>query len=109
MSLRISKGWTFVVYGLALHSWTAIAQDAPPPIGGEQAVLVAAEAEVTPKPVEFEIGKATDALFAQQRSAPALKPRSIDGEQALRSYARYLKSFEHPIPEAFETGTQSKK
>lgn len=58
-----------------------------------------------------DIGRATEQLFATQRNAPAQHPRFIDGDQASRSYARYLKSFEREIPEAYETGvkTQSDK
>ena len=55
----------------------------------------------------FDIGAATDAIFALQRDAPAVRPRTIDGAQASRSYERYLKSFEHPIPEKFDMGTES--
>jgi len=56
-----------------------------------------------------EIGAATDELFAKQRTSVAVRPRMIDGEQASRSYERYLKSFEYEIPEAFDTGTQTQK
>ncbi|RYF62499.1 MAG: DUF3613 domain-containing protein, partial [Comamonadaceae bacterium] len=31
------------------------------------------------------------------------QPRPIPGEVAGRSYQRYLKSFDHPIPERFGT------
>lgn len=51
-----------------------------------------------------DIGRATQQLFSAQREAAAQQPRFIDGEQASRSYARYLKSFETDIPEFYETG-----
>ena len=54
-----------------------------------------------------DVGAATDALFAKQRASPAVRPRMIDGVQASRSYERYLKSFEYPIPEVFDTGTKT--
>lgn len=50
------------------------------------------------------IGSATEQLLAMQRTQAAQRPRPIDGEQASRSYQRYLKSFETTIPEKFETG-----
>ena len=56
-----------------------------------------------------EIGLSTHQLFALQRSAQGARPRHIDGEQASRSYQRYLKSFETAIPEQFETGMNLKK
>ena len=61
------------------------------------------------RPSRVVIGQETSKLLAMQRSVAAQRARPIDGEQATRSYARYLKSFEHPIPEAFETGTDIKK
>jgi len=60
-------------------------------------------------PHRLEIGQATERLFAMQRSPVNPKPRPIDGDQAARSYERYLKSFEREIPEAFETGMNAKK
>lgn len=52
----------------------------------------------------IDIGAATGQLLAMQRSSQGLRPRPIDGEQAGRSYQRYLKSFETTIPEHYETG-----
>lgn len=51
-----------------------------------------------------EIGLATNTLLDLQRNSEGQHLRYIDGEQASRSYARYLKSFETTIPEQFETG-----
>lgn len=63
------------------------------------------------RPIQFkrasertEIGLATHRLLNAQRSAQSAHPRTIDGEQASRSYARYLKSFETEIPEQYSTG-----
>ena len=50
------------------------------------------------------MGEATQSLLAMQRASKGQYPRPIDGEQASRSYQRYLKSFETKIPERFETG-----
>lgn len=54
-----------------------------------------------------DIGRATQQLLAAQREAPAQHPRFIDGDQASRSYERYLKSFEREIPEFYETGIKT--
>lgn len=55
------------------------------------------------------IGNATERLLAMQTASPGVHPRPIDGEQASRSYQRYLKSFETKIPERFETGMDVKQ
>jgi len=55
------------------------------------------------------VGRATERLLAMQTASPGVHPRPIDGEQASRSYQRYLKSFETKIPERFETGLDVKK
>lgn len=55
------------------------------------------------------IGGATEKLLAMQRDLPAQRPRHIDGEQASRSYQRYLKSFETSIPEKYDTGLDVKQ
>jgi len=57
----------------------------------------------------FAIGSATEGLLAMQRNAIGARPRPIDGEQASRSYQRYLKSFETSIPEHYGTGLDLKK
>ncbi|WP_423458404.1 DUF3613 domain-containing protein [Ottowia sp. VDI28] len=57
----------------------------------------------------IDIGAATGGLFAMQRQSTGVRPRPIDGEQARRSYQRYLKSFETTIPEFFDTGLGVKK
>ncbi|RIX84007.1 DUF3613 domain-containing protein [Acidovorax cavernicola] len=47
------------------------------------------------------VGDATQGLLAWQRSGDVASrvPRPIAGNVASRSYERYIKSFEHPIPE----------
>lgn len=49
----------------------------------------------------LRVGDATEGLLAWQRSGQIASPtpRPIPGVIAHRSYERYLKSFEHPIPE----------
>ncbi|WP_394681668.1 DUF3613 domain-containing protein [uncultured Comamonas sp.] len=55
------------------------------------------------------VGRATERLLAMQVASPGVHPRPIDGEQARRSYQRYLKSFETKIPERFEAGVDVKQ
>jgi hypothetical protein len=55
------------------------------------------------------IGNATERLLTLQAASPGVHPRPIDGEQASRSYLRYLKSFETKIPERFDTGLDVKQ
>lgn len=52
-------------------------------------------------PPPLLLGDATQNLLAWQRSGEiaSATPRPIAGGVASRSYERYLKSFEHPIPE----------
>ncbi|WP_062479684.1 DUF3613 domain-containing protein [Variovorax boronicumulans] len=52
-------------------------------------------------PSSMQIGDATQGLLAWQRSGEIASPtpRTIAGSVAGRSYERYIKSFEHSIPE----------
>lgn len=65
----------------------------------ETQAVVAEEEETYSLPLQ--VGDATSNLFAWQRSGEIASktPRPIAGSVAGRSYERYLKSFEHPIPE----------
>ena len=71
--------------------------------------LRAAQAVPASEPSYVLIGQETLHLLAMQRSAPAQRARWIDGDQAGRSYARYLKSFEYPIPEKYESKDEFKQ
>lgn len=71
------------------------------------AAAPAAAATVPPTdtalPGDERIGSATRALLRLQASGQQAGRRlPVLGDQASASYARYLKSFEHPIPEFFE-------
>lgn len=56
-----------------------------------------AGAQQSPAPVQ--IGDTTHSLLAMQSSgAKAGPPRAMLGDEATASYARYIKSFDHPIP-----------
>ncbi|MDQ0568401.1 hypothetical protein QFZ42_000235 [Variovorax paradoxus] len=70
-----------------------------------------AEAEAFESPPPLLMGDATQNLLAWQRSGEIASrtPRPIAGSVANRSYERYIKSFEHPIPEHLgSTVTKSK-
>lgn len=77
------------------------------PAAAEYEPVVASEE--APSERRIDVGAATGSLFAMQRKSQGLRPRPIDGEQARRSYQRYLKSFETTIPERFDTGLEIKK
>ncbi len=54
-------------------------------------------------PARPQLGDTTRALLQLQASGErAGKPHTVLGDQASRSYARYLESFDHPIPEYLE-------
>ncbi|SDI23800.1 DUF3613 domain-containing protein [Variovorax sp. OV700] len=74
----------------------AKAAAAEPPTQGAQI----AEPEEFDPPT-LRVGDATQSLFAWQRSGEIASPtpRPIAGSVASRSYERYIKSFDYPIPE----------
>ncbi len=78
------------------------AQDAP------DAQMVEVEEDEFDVP-PLEVGDATLNLLAWQRSGEIASrtPRPIAGPVAGRSYERYLKSFEYPIPEKFNSSVKS--
>ncbi|SFP98843.1 DUF3613 domain-containing protein [Variovorax sp. 770b2] len=57
----------------------------------------------------LQVGDATQGLLAWQRSGEiaSTTPRPIAGSVANRSYERYLKSFEFPIPERMNSSVKS--
>jgi hypothetical protein len=57
----------------------------------------------------LQVGDATQGLLAWQRSGEiaSTTPRPIAGSVANRSYERYLKSFEFPIPERMSSSVKS--
>ena len=57
----------------------------------------------------LQVGDATQGLLAWQRSGDiaSTTPRPIGGSVAQRSYERYLKSFEFPIPERLSSTVKS--
>jgi len=79
----------------------------PPP---SRAVLppLPASAPLAPLlPPRPQIGDTTRALLQLQASGASAGPRlPILGDQASLSYARYLESFTHPIPEFLDTSVR---
>ena len=65
--------------------------------GSQEQSAEAEEFELVP----LQVGDATQSLLAWQRSGEIASPspRTITGGVASRSYDRYMKSFEFPIPE----------
>jgi hypothetical protein len=65
--------------------------------GSQEQFAEAEEFELVP----LQVGDATQSLLAWQRSGEIASPspRTIAGNVASRSYDRYMKSFEFPIPE----------
>ena len=64
---------------------------------------------LSPQQSILYVGDQTNAMLALQKQSAGVRSRAIDGEQAARSYERYLKSFEHPIPEHYASGLEVKK
>lgn len=58
----------------------------------------------------LQVGDATQDLLGWQRSGviASTTPRPVPGPIAYRNYERYLKSFEYPIPERFNSTVKSK-
>ncbi|RYX89638.1 MAG: DUF3613 domain-containing protein [Comamonadaceae bacterium] len=106
---RLVQATAALVIGLAciLLARSAAAQQPSATAGAASATISAAS---TTTPVSSpKVGDATRALLAHQAdgvSASAV-PRPIAGDVAQRSYERYLKSFEYPVPESFGTTVKS--
>ncbi|PXV55341.1 Protein of unknown function [Dyella jiangningensis] len=79
----------------------------PPAATQPSAETPAAAAQPAPNadaaPADTEVGDVTRQLLVMQRQGThAGKALPIPGQEASASYLRYLKSFEHPIPEFYE-------
>jgi hypothetical protein len=104
-------GATAVALPIAHAPGTTAVAGAAKPTGSQAQQQAASQppepmAEAADEPEEFDppplrMGDATQGLLAWQRSGEIASsaPRPISGSVASRSYDRYLKSFEHPIPE----------
>ena len=85
---------------LAATAATAGIANAAEAVEGSEAGALSAQPDA-----RLRVGDATSRLLALQRSGDAASavPRPITGDVAGRSYQRYLKSFEHAIPERSTT------
>jgi hypothetical protein len=110
---RLSAATPVVGLSLLLATALACAQGAPAatptpaPAPDVAAQAAAPAAPAAPEELDFEeapplqVGDAATSLLAWQRDGGIASPtpRPIAGDVARRSYERYLKSFEYPIPE----------
>lgn len=63
----------------------------------------ASERTIENAPVQTQVGDTTRQLLSMQaQGTHAGKHLPIPGQEASASYQRYLKSFEHPIPEFYD-------
>ncbi len=80
---------------------------APPPSRAVLPPLPASAPLAALLPPRPQIGDTTRALLQLQASGASAGPRlPILGDQASLSYARYLESFTHPIPEFLDTSVR---
>lgn len=80
----------------------AMPQPVQPPSSSVPAATLPAASTAPSR--QIQIGQATTQLLDLQRASKGQRPRPIEGEQASRSYLRYLKSFESTIPDHYGTG-----
>jgi len=97
---------TAALFFMATTAWAQAVPPASQPTEAQKTqeareVEAEAEAEEFESPPPLLMGDATQSLLAWQRSGEIASrtPRPIAGSVASRSYERYIKSFEHPIPE----------
>jgi len=89
----------------------AVALEAPKAVEAraQPAQPMPPEQELEPEYVQLQIGDATQSLLEWQSSGVIASPtpRPIPGAIAYRSYERYLKSFEFPIPERLNSSVKT--
>ncbi|WP_322547397.1 DUF3613 domain-containing protein [Stenotrophomonas geniculata] len=87
-----------------------MAPPAPVPQAAPAAVAITDGNAAAARPGRSQIGDTTRNLFRLQASGQqAGQHLPILGDQATLSYARYMKSFEHEIPDFFETDVAKSK
>ncbi|MFS2164959.1 DUF3613 domain-containing protein [Variovorax sp. Varisp62] len=112
---RTSSACVWVVALLASSSIVLAQSKAPvepsaiTPPESVQAPADAMEIQEEVDYVPLQVGDATQGLLAWQRNGDIASrtPRPIMGSVAQRSYERYLKSFEFPIPERLSSTVKS--
>ena len=93
-----------------LHLLHLSARESVAALARAQAAGVAATAEVTPHHLcltDEAVRTLDRSICSLRRHASEMLP--ILGDQATLSYARYMKSFEHEIPDFFETDVAKSK
>ncbi|MET3653652.1 DUF3613 domain-containing protein [Dyella japonica] len=84
---------------LAPTTPTAVAEHASPPLAPSPMPSVATDNAT----MQTQVGDVTRQLLTMQsQGTHAGKHLPIPGQEASASYQRYLKSFEHPIPEFYD-------
>ncbi|WP_225783578.1 DUF3613 domain-containing protein [Xenophilus sp. Marseille-Q4582] len=104
------------VQALAAPTVAPVVVDAAPlaqsaaPVGASAATAAEPTAAEPMAPAAPRVGESTQHLLALQRTGQLASPvpRPLPGEIAQRSRERYLKSFEHPIPERFQSSVGAK-
>lgn len=94
---------------LQSEALTTVDLSAPAPPAPAAIAATDAAAPVV-RPARSQIGDTARGLFRLQASGQQAGQRlPILGDQATLSYARYIKSFEHEIPDFFETDVAKSK
>ena len=74
------------------------------PAGAQTQSTPSAPSVAKVRPNDIAVGDHTRALLDVQRSGSQAGPlHPLTGEQATLGYARYMRSFNHPLPEFFTT------
>ncbi|QGM01600.1 DUF3613 domain-containing protein [Stenotrophomonas maltophilia] len=95
---------------LQSEALTTVDLSAPAPPATPTAIAATDAAAPVVRPVRSQIGDTARGLFRLQASGQQAGQRlPILGDQATLSYARYIKSFEHEIPDFFEADVAKSK
>ncbi|RYZ08769.1 MAG: DUF3613 domain-containing protein [Comamonadaceae bacterium] len=107
----IGPMWPMLLALLALLALMAGPTAAQPMPAVADAEPAASRLNPPPPGSLLPVGEATRGLLALQSDGQAASttPRPLSGELASRSYQRYLKSFDHPIPASFGATIKSDK
>lgn len=85
----------------------AVVRQVPSPAQADAAAPSAAPAATAPAPREEQFGDITRGLIGLQASGQRAGPgQPLQGAVATAAWKRYMKSFEHPIPQWFGDGVQ---
>ncbi|MFK4440722.1 hypothetical protein ABH944_000890 [Caballeronia udeis] len=100
---RVTAGVMIALGSMSIATHSAAQVQVQPPVEAAQAQAVQAGEPDADVPVT-RIGDAAHSILAIQRSGQAASPaQPMLGPEASAAYARYLKSFDHPIPEHLDS------